>query len=162
MLPKTTPMPGGRPCLPPLGWIYLFGKCRHLFGVAEKSVVVLTEPLLEEMVAVNRQVDVEIKYVRSPARTEKGYLAQEEGDCRAFAFQKQRRLVERGWQHGALRLSTCRTEHGVHHVLLTVETDRGTWLLDNHQIGVHAWTDPKYRWLKREVPGRFMWERIGD
>jgi hypothetical protein len=74
MFPETTPMPGGRPVLPPLGWIYAFKQVRRLFRARDRAVAVLSQPLLEELVAVQRQVNFEIRYVRTTARTAKEWL----------------------------------------------------------------------------------------
>ncbi len=47
------------------------------------------------------------------------------------------------------------------HAVLQVETDHGTWVLDNRMRYPRLWTRMiGTRWLWREKPGSEKWERL--
>ncbi len=46
------------------------------------------------------------------------------------------------------------------HAVLQIETDHGTWVLDNRMKYPRLWTRLPYRWLYRDCPGRGDWERL--
>lgn len=81
------------------------------------------------------------------------------GDCEDIALAKRRHLVDLGYASAALRLAFVfsRAESGAH-CLLTVETTRGTFLLDSDTDIVQHWRDSPYNFEARERPdGR--WDR---
>lgn len=45
---------------------------------------------------------------------------------------------------GALRIVLCKTESGIAHAVLTVFTDRGEFVLDNHVLGLWPWRQRPY------------------
>lgn len=53
------------------------------------------------------------------------------GDCEDFALLKRKMLIERGWPASALSIAVGMTSQGEPHAVLTVATDRGSYVLDN-------------------------------
>lgn len=156
------------------------------------AIVALTPERHGELTAVHKQVGHDVTFQRdlatygredwwarptfakAPAGLPAEARRAKAGDCEDFALAYRARLVEaHGWPAGALRLALCETETGERHVVLTCETTGGTWILDNRLAAPVLWTrllppgfggqaPPAYRWLARERPGRFLWERIGE
>lgn len=83
-----------------------------------------------------------------------------EGDCDDYALTKRKRLMDLGLPADDLRLATCWTEEGDYHAVLTVETSKGTMVLDNRYPFPYHWSTPSYRWHKRQKPGRLKWELL--
>ena len=86
-----------------------------------------------------------------------------EGDCDDFAVEMLRRLMARPdlFPRGALCLARCTVPLEVPgHLVLLVEADDGTWVLDNRARGIRRIDDPRfndYRWIDREEPGSTRW-----
>ncbi len=79
------------------------------------------------------------------------YPQKGEGDCEDFALEKRRRLVGLGIPSASLTMAIVhhRTEYFPHAVLL-VETDAGTWALDNLYDMPQCWKALPYRFERRE------------
>lgn len=83
----------------------------------------------------------------------------EAGDCEDFALAKLERLLARGFPREAMRLAVVyRPRDGIRHAVLTVDTDRGTYVLDSSYSHVMAWSDLPYTNWARERPGRQRWD----
>lgn len=83
-----------------------------------------------------------------------------EGDCEDYALTKLIRLYRMGWALGALRPLLLWLPTKEFHAVLSIETDHGTWVLDNTQrypkpISYLIGYSLRSRW----VPGKDMWER---
>lgn len=127
--------------------------------------VVAHGPALREMLnLVNAAVNREIRFVLD--RTEydrEEYWALPEngrGDCEDKALEKRRRLAERGLPRGAMRMALVfhrdwLSSHGV----LTIETSRGTYVLDSRTDDVRRWDQVPYNFEARERPDG-SWERF--
>jgi predicted transglutaminase-like cysteine proteinase len=72
------------------------------------------------------------------------------GNCNDYAVQKQKALFELGFPKSALALTTAQTQIGVGHLVVTVRTDRGDFVLDNLRTGIVAWNRTGYRWIARQ------------
>lgn len=83
-----------------------------------------------------------------------------QGDCEDYALEKLARLEARGWPRATLRLATCWTELGEYHAVLTVDTDHGTYVLDNRYPRPVPWDEVPYRWDRREDPTTGQWHLI--
>ena len=79
-----------------------------------------------------------------------GYPSNQYGDCEDYSILKKRLLVARGWSKNALLLTTAVTEKGEPHVVLTVASSEGDYVLDNRMKKVESWQDLPYRWLARQ------------
>ncbi|MDM7971062.1 MAG: transglutaminase-like cysteine peptidase [Paracoccaceae bacterium] len=77
-----------------------------------------------------------------------------QGDCEDFALEKRHRLVQSGLPSASLTMAIVQheTRHFPHAVLL-VETDGGTWVLDNLSDTVMCWDAVPYHFDRREQPG---------
>ncbi len=68
------------------------------------------------------------------------------GDCEDFALQFRQDLEALGWPEDCMGRATCFTEDNEFHCVLLVNTDKGTYVLDNRFKTVMAWKDCNYRW----------------
>jgi predicted transglutaminase-like cysteine proteinase len=82
------------------------------------------------------------------------------GDCDDYALTKLHRLVGLGWPRDALRLTMASLPNGEDHLVLTVRTDRGDYVLDNLEADPLPWQDLPYRWLGQEVPRSGAWRAV--
>ncbi len=126
----------------------------------------LDMPKWLQLQAVQDEVNAGTRYRADPdlyGRADYWAIAAGVGDCEDYALAKLRRLVELGWPREALRIATCWTDSrpDSFHAVLTVDTDKGTYVLDNRYPRVEPWSALPYRWHAREVPGAATWESIG-
>jgi predicted transglutaminase-like cysteine proteinase len=82
------------------------------------------------------------------------------GDCEDYALTKRAALIALGWPGEALRIATAWTPSGVYHAVLTVDTDRGTYVLDNRYPRVEPWEALPYRWHRRSPARGALWAEI--
>jgi predicted transglutaminase-like cysteine proteinase len=83
------------------------------------------------------------------------------GDCEDYALAKQQRLRAAGLPAGAIRLATARLPNGELHAVLTVDTDRGTLVLDNLQQRVVPMSKLAYAWLRAQgVDTTLRWREL--
>jgi predicted transglutaminase-like cysteine proteinase len=75
------------------------------------------------------------------------------GNCKHYALEKRRELVEAGVPSSALYLAIVRTRWGEIHSILVVATDQGDYVLDNLSPWVTPWREAGYVWLARQIPG---------
>lgn len=122
----------------------------------------LTGDRWRELVAVNEAVNADTAY-RSDAdlydRSEFWEIAAGEGDCEDYALAKRQRLRALGWPEESLRIAVC-TYKGQGHAVLTVDTDAGTWVLDNRYPTPQAWGVLPYAWIKRQAKDGPGWVEI--
>jgi len=130
-------------------------------------VLILTDPLMAELEAVNAEVNA-LPYVADPTRWGAdefwAEIDQAGGDCEDFSIAKRNRLLALGFPAKPLRLATCQTETGEGHAVLTVDTDQGTLVLDNRFPAVLPFerlTALGYRWISRQAgDGGRGWVKI--
>jgi len=85
------------------------------------------------------------------------------GDCEDYALQKRKMLMQAGWPREALLMTVVRDKNGDGHAILTVETDKGEFILDNQTDEVLLWTDTGYRFVKRQSQSDpNVWVSLGD
>ena len=78
------------------------------------------------------------------------YPTDGKGDCKIYALEKRKMLMDRGFPRQALLMTIVRDKMGAGHAILTVKTDRGDFILDNLTDSVRPWTATGYRFLKRQ------------
>ncbi|CAO4157337.1 transglutaminase-like cysteine peptidase [Methylorubrum extorquens] len=126
------------------------------------KVVELTESRLAEMRAVNKAVNARI----APDSSKGGdgwSLETRVGNCNDYAVQKRDELSRHGYPASALSLATVMTRAGQGHLVLTVRTNVGDYVLDNLQDNVLPWTALNYSWLKRQSAERpRYWVDLND
>ena len=72
------------------------------------------------------------------------------GDCEDYVLLKRRMLMEAGWPRQALLITVVRDQKGDGHAVLTVETTRGEFVLDNEVNQILPWDRTGYRFVKRQ------------
>ena len=74
------------------------------------------------------------------------------GDCEDYALMKKKMLIEAGVAPNKLLLTQVITRRGVPHVVLTVRTKRGDYMLDNLRSSVSHWRRTGHTVLKMQRP----------
>ncbi len=140
--------------------------CRHNATLcADQDGPVATA---EQVAAVNRAVNhwitfaddrpIVVGWTQPPAGrkpdpllvTDTWSVEPKRGDCEDYAATKMARLLGQGVGRDHLRLALTKV-HGVGHIVLLVETERGWLLLDNRSTST---APERYRILAIEAPGR--------
>ena len=158
---------GGR-ATQPVGHYYLCqarpDECE--MRTARPRPVELSRALWAEMVAVNNVVNA-----RVVPRTDMEIWGREEvwsypdnvGDCEDYVLEKRRLLMKAGVPAGNLLITVVKQPNGDGHAVLTVNTDRGVFVLDNLEGRVLVWTDTPYTYLKRQsAKNSGAWVGISD
>lgn len=147
---------------PPPKWLDLIERRPDLDSrQAEPLKVKMTVGKFMRMYQVQTAVNSRVKYVRDHG--DDWRIADTEGDCEGYALAKMVRLLGYGWLRGALRMTLCYVflpDRWQAYAVLQIETDHGTWVLDNRMKYPRLWTRLPYRWLWRERPGGETWERL--
>jgi len=82
------------------------------------------------------------------------------GDCEDIALEKRSRLVELGYPIPAMRIAIVSHKRLLHsHALLSIETNKGTFLLNTFTDKVLPWTHTPYNFESRERADG-LWERF--
>ncbi len=84
------------------------------------------------------------------------------GDCEDICFEKRKKLIDRGFDEGAIRLVLCYTERREAHAVLAIELTNGTWIMDNRKSRILPYNLFPYQWIAREKPGHYFWERVSN
>ncbi|TCD14201.1 transglutaminase-like cysteine peptidase [Oricola cellulosilytica] len=125
--------------------------------------VELTPARIAQLKAVNVYVNNRIKEQDdrvTAGRWDDWRLPTKVGDCEDFAILKKDRLTKQGWSPAALLL-TVATFRGEGHVVLTVRTDKGDYILDNRTDSIRIWSRAPYRFFARQSQVRHgKWEKI--
>lgn len=119
------------------------------------NAVLHSDPHLNTLLfAVNKAVNGEVEFVPDPDRgleEDWDFPQSCEGDCEDFALEKRHRLVEAGLSSASLTIAIVHHEiQFFPHAVLLVETDTGTWVLDNLYDEVMCWDAVPYRYERRE------------
>ncbi|GLS18599.1 transglutaminase [Labrys miyagiensis] len=72
------------------------------------------------------------------------------GDCKIYALEKRRLLMEEGFPRQALLMTIVRDLNGEGHAILTVKTDRGDFILDNMVGNIRSWDATGYEFYSRQ------------
>jgi len=116
-----------------------------------------------QLVKVNATVNRRIKPKPEPAGVDVWTINAHEGDCDAFAIEKRKELLDLGWPSASLSLTVAYARESEAHLVLTVRTDRGEYLLDNLRNAVVGVNDVSYRFVMRQsaIHPR-LWVMISD
>lgn len=129
-------------------------------------IMALTENVKAALAEVHAHVNKEIHYEKEAIDNWKIHKLGDPGihigDCDDYAVTKQYLLLkEHHFPKSALRLVYCKRHMGLqHHLVLAVDTNRGTFILDNISHIVAPWVWFPYRWISREYPGWVFWKKI--
>lgn len=150
-LPAKAPeLPEARPAMAPIAYIRFCltneGQCRVDSGLA---VLTLTADVWRQLQEVNNAINARI----SPDASKGAFdwsVQTTLGNCNDYAVQKQKALLNLGFPKPALSLTSALTERGLGHLVVTVRTDRGDFVLDNLRPAILPWNRTGYRWLMRQ------------
>jgi len=85
------------------------------------------------------------------------------GDCNDYAVTKRHELLSLGFPSHALRLSVVRTSWGEGHLVLTVATTKGDYVLDNLTESIRPWQNTNYQWVKvQSASNPRFWNQVGS
>jgi predicted transglutaminase-like cysteine proteinase len=115
----------------------------------------LTLRTWETLTRVNREVNASIVPVTNldhwGTRTDHwDYPIDGKGDCKIYALQKRRLLMEKGFPRQALLMTIVRDHNDQGHAILTVKTNSGDFILDNLTDEIKPWEATGYRFVKRQ------------
>lgn len=153
---STTTLADGRMAAPPPGFVSF---CMHNIAActnhapASQNIVVLNDETRAKLIAVNSQVNDAIVY--EPDEQQYGVaniwtLNPSFGNCKDYALAKRQALIADGFPEKALRIAIVRTERDELHAVLTVDTDRGDFVLDSLTPEIQPWSETRYSWLSRQ------------
>ena len=140
----------------PIGWIEFCVEYKPECKTRPEQArdIVLTPKVWSDLVKVNDWVNDNIKpmtdlehwgVVERWNYPDDGY-----GDCEDYVLEKRRMLLRAGWPRQALLITVVRDKHGDGHAVLTVETNRGEFVLDNQSTQILPWNMTGYRFVKRQ------------
>ncbi len=134
------------------------GQCNTIGGTA---IVDLDEDRWGELNAVNSHVNGRIQAYSDERGTDVWTIGATEGDCDDYAVEKRRQLLSLGWPSSALSLTVAFIRSGEAHLVLTVRTDRGDFVLDNLRQRIVPAVQTGYRFVSRQstVHPR-LWVRV--
>ena len=78
------------------------------------------------------------------------------GDCEDYALLKRKLLLEQGWPSDKLGLCVCYMPTGEGHCVLWVETDKGSFILDNNYNYPISPVDLPYKWESMLCGGKWL------
>ncbi|MFO1046541.1 MAG: transglutaminase-like cysteine peptidase [Geminicoccaceae bacterium] len=153
----------GRAVPGPAGWLNWCMADPSRCGEAHRTE---TLPATGALVALLEEVQGEVNAAIAPRPERPGVdlwrADATAGDCEDYALAKRARLRAAGLPAGAVRLATAALPSGELHAVLTVETDRGTLVLDNLRPGVVPMRALDYAWRRLEgTYGRLEWRELG-
>lgn len=130
----------------PLGYVlFCMNNSSQCAGGGDGRLI-LDEVLWSKLDAVNHEINARITPDAAKGTTDWS-LTTTLGNCNDYAVQKKAQLMARGVSPRALSLSVVVTPHGEGHLILTVRTDRGDFVLDNLRDNIVAWSNTGYRWV---------------
>lgn len=131
------------------------------------SDVKFTDNKLSQLESVNNSVNSSHRYVSdAPGHDEWDLMGPgDTGDCDDFTMTKMQELIDKGWPASDLHPTVCyidRDGESEGHSVLTVDTDKGTYVLDSRHNDVSLTEDSQfanYTWDQRLNGG--SWSKIG-
>ena len=80
------------------------------------------------------------------------------GDCEDYALSKRNALLNAGWPKDKLGLCVCYTQLGEGHCVLWVDTDKGSFILDNNYAFPVKPSELPYKWESMLCDG--VWQQL--
>ena len=80
------------------------------------------------------------------------------GDCEDYALLKRKLLLEQGWPSDKLGLCVCYMPDGQGHCVLWVDTDKGSFILDNNYAFPVKPSELPYKWESMLCDG--VWQQL--
>jgi predicted transglutaminase-like cysteine proteinase len=140
----------------PFGWIEFCNdnpsECPK--GTSLPRDIVLSAAAWSELDKVNRWVNQHIKPMTDLDHwgvPEKWSIPTDGyGDCEDYVLLKRKMLIDLGWPREALLITIVRDTTEEAHVVLTVKSDKGEFILDNQYENIVTETVTGYRFIKRQ------------
>jgi len=110
---------------------------------------------------INRDVNASVKYKTDLGQygvPEFWMVAGKFGDCEDYALAKRNALLNVGWPKDKLGLCVCYTQLGEGHCCLWVETDKGSFILDNNYALPIKPSELPYKWESMLCDG--VWQQL--
>ena len=85
-------------------------------------------------------------------------VADKFGDCEDYALAKRNALLNAGWPKDKLGLCVCYTQSGEGHCVLWVDTDKGSFILDNNYAFPVKPSELPYKWESMLCDG--VWQQL--
>jgi predicted transglutaminase-like cysteine proteinase len=140
----------------PYGWLDFCGRepqeCNQ--PVLQAADVDLTSDTLRILNRINQHVNHTIQPISNLQHwgtmlDHWDYPTDGKGDCKIYALYKRKLLMAAGLPRQAL-LMTITRNNGEGHAILTVETNKGEFVLDNLTDQIRPWDATGYQFLKRQ------------
>jgi predicted transglutaminase-like cysteine proteinase len=129
-------------------------ECVGVYTEPIKMRVNLTQPLRDELYAVNYSVNTKIemgKDIDIYGVSEYWTIPKNgRGDCEDLALMKQSKLIMLGWSPSVLFITVVLDEKKEGHAVLTVHTKQGDFILDNKKNEILLWHDTPYKFVMRQ------------
>lgn len=141
---------GGFTAPPKAFYLFCAKFSRQCVRAGVDGSMALNEQRWSQLVRVNERVNRSIKVRPEPAGIDVWKLGAKEGDCDAFAIQKRKELMDLGWSASALLLTVVYPGLSEAHLVLTVRTDHGEFVLDNLRDAVLGVEAVGYQFVMRQ------------
>ena len=108
---------------------------------------------------INNTVNMSVLYktdLEQYGKPEHWCLPTDFGDCEDYALLKRKLLLEHGWSSDKLGLCVCYMQSGEGHCVLWVDTDKGSFILDNNYLFPMKPSDLHYRWESMLCDGEWL------
>ena len=108
---------------------------------------------------INSDVNASITYKTDLAQygtPEHWCLPTDFGDCEDYALAKREALLQAGWSKDKLGLCVCYMQSGEGHCCLWVDTDKGSFILDNNYNWPVSPLDTNYKWESMLCNGKWL------
>jgi predicted transglutaminase-like cysteine proteinase len=166
---RTESAPVGAVTTMPYGWADFCGRhadeCR--VEALQPVDIVLTPKVMRTLRHINAAVNAAIEPVSNldhwgTMLDHWDYPTDGKGDCKIYALQKRKMLIEMGFPRQALLMTIVRDQEDNGHTILTVKTDKGDFVLDNMVEDIRAWDMTGYQFVKRQSQSDpNVWVSIG-
>ncbi|HXY57449.1 MAG TPA: transglutaminase-like cysteine peptidase [Methylocystis sp.] len=155
--PRSTFALVGEPTSIPYGWIDFCGRqpqeCNQ--PSLEAQNIKLTRAIWAALDGINREVNASIEPMSNldhwgTITDHWDYPVDGKGDCKIYALQKRKLLIDIGFPRQALLMTIVRDKNNAGHAILTVVTNMGDFILDNLTDEIRPWEATGYRFIKRQ------------
>ena len=112
---------------------------------------ILSASKLKKLQSINVAVNQWIKPMDdkiTTGKTDVWTYPTRQGDCEDFAIAKRKKLISAGFKPANLRFTVVKQRNGQGHLVLTVRTNQGDFVLDNLRNDVRKWNKTGYRFVK--------------
>jgi predicted transglutaminase-like cysteine proteinase len=154
---KTTFASTGQPTSIPYGWLDFCSRqpqeCNQPTMIAQN--ITLQSWTWKALNKINREVNAAIKPLSNlehwgTIADHWDYPTDGKGDCKIYALQERKLLIEQGFPRQALLMTIVKDQNDEGHAVLTVVTSLGDFILDNMTNEIRPWEKTAYRFLKRQ------------